>query len=218
MHILFGSPSITPLMSEPTSQSRQKKHASSGRRRVKSGKENRTDWIRLTSGALLAFVTLLAVAMACAISILRFGFTPVLTNSMTPAFEPGSVAITRPKDTQDLKKGDVIILPLPESNGQRYLHRLLEVRHIDGAIHVTTKGDHNPLPDAWTLEITSATAPVAVGSIPYVGWLANVMRGTLIRLGFAGGIVLLVVVGFKRTRREYKFRRTQRSTPAESPL
>lgn len=192
-----------PLLREPISRRLRNKGGPAQRRRHFTRNENREHRARLVSGGLLMFVTLLAVAMACAASILRIGFTPVLTNSMAPTFEPGTVAITRPKDTQELKVGDVIILPLPDSNGQRYLHRLIEVRHVGDAIWVKTKGDHNPLPDAWTLEVTSATAPVAVGSIPYVGWLTNVMRGTVVRLGFAGGIVLLVVVGFERTRREF---------------
>lgn len=209
MQTLLSSPWITPLLREPISRRRRRAADASQRpRHLFPRKENRGSWARLISGGVLMFVTLLAVAMACAASILRIGFTPVLTNSMSPTFEPGSVAITRPKDTQDLKVGDVIILPLPDSNGQRYLHRLIEVRHVGDAIHVKTKGDHNPLPDAWTLEVTSATAPVAVGSIPYVGWLTNVMRGTAVRLGFAGAVVLLVVVGFERTRREFANNRT----------
>lgn len=211
-----ASPHITPPTREPVSRGRRSRALSQQRRRFFSYPRSLSNWARLVSGALLIFVTLLAVVLACAVSIFRIGFTPVLTNSMSPTFQQGSVVITRPKDTEALKVGDVAILPLPGCNGQQYLHRLIDVQRVGTMTLVKTQGDHNPLPDAWTLEVTSSHAPVAVGSIPYVGWMTNVMRGTPIRFGFAGGIVILVVVGFKRLRREFALRGDRGSTSVAS--
>jgi hypothetical protein len=83
-----------------------------------------------------------------------------------------------------------------------YLHRLIDVQHVGDSTHVRTKGDQNPLVDPWTLQVTSTTAPVAIGSIPYLGWTTNVLRGTLIRLLFAGFVMILVVIGMIRLRRQ----------------
>lgn len=174
-------------------------HAQSPRREP-STKYSR--WGYRLSGILLAFVTVSTVVLACAVTFLRIGFAPVLTNSMSPAFEPGSVAITRQKSTTDLAVGDAVVLPLPEGDGQRYLHRIIEVRRVGTHTQVKTKGDHNPLADPWTLEVTSSNAPVALGSIPYLGWTANVLRWTIVRLAFAGLIIVLVVLGLARARRQ----------------
>jgi signal peptidase len=122
---------------------------------------------------------------------------------MSPSFEPGSVVITRQVPTSDLSPGDAVILPLPDTAGQRYLHRLIDVKHLGTKVHVKTKGDNNPLADPWTLEVTSSTAPVAIASIPYVGWTANVLRWTVVRLAFAALVILLVGVGLLRLRRQH---------------
>lgn len=159
-------------------------------------------WFRTVTGLMLITTTIISVATAIAVSTLRIGFTPVLTDSMSPTLDAGSVAITRQISTEDLSIGDVVILPLPDSDGQRYLHRLIDVQHVGNATHVRTKGDQNPLVDPWTLQVTSSTAPVAIGSIPYLGWTTNVLRGTLVRLLFAGFVMILVVIGMIRLRRQ----------------
>jgi signal peptidase len=143
-----------------------------------------------------------SVSIAGAVTVMRIGFVPVLTNSMAPSLGSGSVAITRQKATGDLSRGDAVILPLPNSDGQRYLHRIIEIRKVKGQIQVTTKGDNNPLADPWTLEVTSSKVPVAVASIPYLGWTTNVLRGTIIRLVFASLIIVLIVVALVRIRRQ----------------
>jgi hypothetical protein len=50
---------------------------------------------------------------------------------MSPALEPGSVAINRQVPTSDLSPADAVIIPLPDTEGQRYLHRLIDVKHPD---------------------------------------------------------------------------------------
>jgi signal peptidase I len=167
--------------------------------------------LSVVSGSVLVLATISTVAVACAVTFLRIGFVPVLTNSMSPSLEPGSVAITRQVATSDLSLGDAVILPLPDSEGQRYLHRLIEVEHLGTKTRVRTKGDNNPLADPWTLEVTSSTAPVAIASIPYLGWTANVLRSTFVRLVFAALVVLLVGVGLTRLRRQHLDSREQES-------
>jgi signal peptidase len=166
-------------------------------------------WFRPTTAVVLIAAVIISVSTAVAVSALRIGFTPVLTDSMSPTLEAGSVAITRQKLTDNLDVGDVVILPLPENEGQRYMHRLIEVEHFGSETHVRTKGDRNPLPDPWTLQVTSSTAPVAIGSIPYLGWTTNVLRWTIVRLLFAGLIMALVIIGLLRIRRQMS--RTHRS-------
>jgi signal peptidase I len=165
-------------------------------------------WFRISTAVVLIAAVIISVSTAVAVSTLRIGFTPVLTDSMSPTLEAGSVAITRQKPTNSLEVGDVVILPLPDNEGQRFLHRLIEVEHLGSETHVRTKGDRNPLPDPWTLQVTSSTAPVAIGSIPYLGWTTNVLRWTIVRLLFAGLTMALVIVGLLRIRRQLI--RTQR--------
>lgn len=203
MQDLLTSPWLTPLVIR-RSPATYRRHATRRRERFphRDPGTKYSRWGHALSGVLLAFVTVSTVTITCAVTFLRIGLAPVLTNSMSPALEAGSVAITRQKSTNELVVGDAVILPLPDSDGQRYLHRIIEVRHVGSHTQVKTKGDHNPLADPWTLEVTSPTAPVAVGSIPYLGWMANVLRWTILRLVFAGLIVALIVIGLERLRRQ----------------
>ena len=158
--------------------------------------------IRAMTGLVLIVAVIISVATAVAVSALGIGFAPVLTDSMSPELDAGSVAITRRKSTQELAVGDVVILPLPDGDGQRYLHRIVEVRPAGDRIHVRTKGDQNPLVDPWTLHVASASAPVAIASIPHLGWTTNILRWTLVRLVLGGVVVTFLLVGSMRLRRQ----------------
>lgn len=156
-------------------------------------------WRRSASAVALLLVACSTAGVAAAVTMLGIGFSPVLTNSMSPSYGAGSVAITRQKPTLELAAGDVVILPLSE--GQRYMHRVVDVQRLGSRTHVRTKGDHNSVADPWTLEVTSLTAPVTIGSIPYLGWTTKVLRQTTMRLLLAGVVVAFTIVGLRDARR-----------------
>jgi signal peptidase len=157
---------------------------------------------RAMTGFVLFMAAIISVATAVAVGALGIGFAPVLTDSMSPGLDAGSVAITRRKATQELVVGDVVVLPLPDGDGQRYLHRIVEVRPAGDRIHVRTKGDQNPLVDPWTLHVASASAPVAIASIPHLGWTTNILGRPPVRLVLGGVVVTLLLVGAMRLRRQ----------------
>lgn len=158
-----------------------------------------TRWYRIhraLSGILLAAVTLACVTAAVLVVVLRIGFSPVLSESMEPHFGPGDLVLTRPLTASEVKVGDVIILPIPGSDGkptgERYTHRVVAVTTgKDGLPVVTTKGDNNPAVDPWTLRIDSAKVPHVVADVPHLGRLSLLARGTGLRL-----VLLVIVAGF----------------------
>ncbi len=74
------------------------------------------------------------------------GFKPiiVLSGSMSPAFETGSMIFVRETDTTKLKVGDIICYMSGES---AVTHRITEVVNKGGEISYITKGDANNAPD-----------------------------------------------------------------------
>jgi signal peptidase I len=150
---------------------------------------------RVLSGILLATVTLACVTAAVLVVVLRVGFSPVLSESMEPQFGPGDLVLTRPLAASEVKVGDVIILPIPASDGkatgERYTHRVVAVTSRDGLPVVTTKGDNNPAVDPWTLRIDSTKVPHVVADVPHLGRLSLLARGTGLRL-----VLLVIVAGF----------------------
>ena len=153
---------------------------------------------RISKNVALVVVAVGSVTAAILVSTLSLGFSPVLSNSMTPSFHAGEVVITQPEKRTQLRVGDVVILPLPDGSGQRYLHRIVQVLTKNGEVLVRTKGDNNPLPDPWTLRIDSSEVPKAVGSLPKIGMVSAYFRNTSIRLALSCIIFALVLAQLTR--------------------
>ncbi|WP_285484941.1 signal peptidase I [Amycolatopsis sp. NBRC 101858] len=149
---------------------------------------------RRLPGVLLGLVAVLAVAGAVAVFVLRIGFAPVLSPSMEPGFAPGELLITRQVDARSVDIGDVVVLPRPDAAGERYAHRVVEVDRSGAEPLVRTKGDNNAAADPQRLRITSATVPVAVGHVPWIGRVALLGQYGWVRAGvivFAGLCLLI---------------------------
>lgn len=128
---------------------------------------------------LAAWIVIATVASSTFLVIyLGVGFHAVLSNSMAPSHPAGSVVVTIQSKTKDIKVGDVIKLPLPNSSDQSYVHRVVEAKPHGGNTIVKTKGDRNESDDPWSLEILSATTPTVIATIPLVGHL-NGLTGNL---------------------------------------
>ncbi|GAA4889161.1 hypothetical protein GCM10025789_01890 [Tessaracoccus lubricantis] len=159
-------------------------------------------------GSVVGWVLLSALVLSCvALAVIttagNFHVTRVLSNSMAPTFSVGDHVIVQDRPAADLAVGQVVVLPQPDSD-TLFIHRILSVDHTPDGPVVTTQGDNNPAPDAWTLRVTSATVPVYVAAIPTHGLpLPAVRPGTssiLLALGLGALSLLLFLPG--RTGRE----------------
>lgn len=146
---------------------------------------------RLVLNIVLGVVMVASIAFAAFVGIERVGFAPVLSPSMVPTFGPGDLVLTKQEPVADIEVGQILVLPVPNEPGQRYVHRVIEVRHDHGQVVVRTKGDANPAPEAYRLRLTSATVPHVIGSVPNAGRLALLLRGGIWRI-----VLLVVIAGF----------------------
>lgn len=153
---------------------------------------------QIAKDILLIFATVVAVVASILIPTFQIGFTPVLSNSMAPTIDSGEIVVTRPELKTRLKIGDVVVLPLPDKSGQRFLHRIIDIQKNDEQIFVRTKGDFNAQPDPWTLRIDSTKVPVAKASIPKLALLTNQLRSPSIHLALSALVIILAAVGVVR--------------------
>ncbi len=177
--------------------------ATSPRRRdLRSGRT----WRALT-GAVLALSAIAAVVGAILVVTLRLSFAPVLSPSMEPAFGPGDLVVTRALDAQNIKVGDVLVLPIPANgkltgtegaSGDRYVHRVVAVTRQNGLPVVKTKGDNNGAVDPWQLRIDSTQVPQIVADVPNVGRLSLLTQGAGIRIVLILAVAGFALVGIKR--------------------
>ena len=144
---------------------------------------------------LVSVALLLATA---AFLIWGVGFTTMLSNSMAPEYPAGSVVMTIQVPTEKLAVGDVIRLPLPGSNGQSFVHRIVDADLNGLSATVMTQGDRNATPDPWSLEIVSASAPVVVATIPLVGLLTGITSTIGVQVVLVGLVVVSVVITLRR--------------------
>ena len=100
-------------------------------------------------------------------SLFGYRIYTVLSGSMSPAFDTGSVIFVRPADPQVIATGDVITFT--GGGDQLTTHRVVEIDHTDG-IAFTTRGDANNVNDPRPVPAEHLVGRVC-GSLPLLGYL-----------------------------------------------
>jgi signal peptidase len=102
-----------------------------------------------------------------------FAIRPTLVSgiSMEPAIKPGDIAITREISADGIKTGDVVLF---NDGAYSVLHRVVEIRWLDGNRIFFTKGDNvNVLDNPWG---ESQLKGKMVMVIPKLGWIPIGMK------------------------------------------
>jgi signal peptidase len=110
----------------------------------------------------------------------------VLTGSMSPTFDAGSLIIIEKVDINLIKDEDIITFKPLQERDILVTHRVIEVLNENSSISLITQGDANTVPDAQ--EITSKEL---VGRVVFY---ANGIGLFLVKLKTPAGIIALVFV------------------------
>lgn len=128
-------------------------------------------------------------------SILGYQLKTVLSGSMEPEFQTGSIlAIKETDDPTIYQKGDVITFQTEDEN--LVTHRITEVKQ-DGQLYVT-KGDANDSIDREPVMADNIVGAYTGFTIPYIGYMmafANTPEGAALLL-VVPGVLLLFYSGF----------------------
>lgn len=104
----------------------------------------------------------------------------VLSGSMRPTFDPGSVVVVRPFDLREVRTGDVIAFTAPIDGRPTVTHRVIEVVEPGPNPVVRTQGDANDVADPWAARLSGGGWRV-VGAVPVVGRATNVLTRPEVR-------------------------------------
>lgn len=125
------------------------------------------------------------------VSILGYKFYTVLTGSMSPTINPGSLIVVKDIDAQDIKIGDIITFGSKNTNNIT-THRVKEVLHTD-SIKFVTQGDANNVEDPIPVDSNFLLGKV-VKFIPVIGatfsfiqsnsWILWILLGLMIAIAF----------------------------------
>lgn len=110
----------------------------------------------------------------------------VLSGSMKPAFDTGSLIAVREIDPKELKEGEIITYQDVENTGRLITHRVVGIINEAGYRTFITKGDNNETRDFSAVPAENVIGKV-MAAVPYIGYLA----------GFSGskaGVLLFLLI------------------------
>jgi signal peptidase len=136
---------------------------------------------RRSSGAAFAFV-LAAALLVLVPALAGWQRYAIVSGSMTGTYDKGSLVLDDIVPVADLKVGDVITYR-PPTGDHLITHRIAWMgRDQQGRRLFRTKGDANPVADAWTFRLDQPTqARVRIG-VPYVGYALSALGRRDVRM------------------------------------
>jgi len=118
----------------------------------------------------------------------------VLSGSMAPTFDTGSLVFVKPKEPEEVKAGDVITYHGVDDKGTLATHRVMEVDNTDPQnIQFITKGDANEVTDPSPVSGDRLVGTLSF-SIPYLGYLlsfAQTKKGMLLLIIIPGTFLII---------------------------
>ena len=172
------------------------------------------NWI---SGVLVGIVVLLAIAL---VGVRLIGLQPfvVLSGSMRPTYEVGSLIYVKSVDYKELKVGDPITFMI--SQDTVVTHRIIEVlvdEEDPNTIRYFTQGDANEQPDGTSVHYKNIIGK-PVFSIPYLGYVSNYIQNPPgMYVAISAGAVLLMLVFLPDLFSEEKPSKKQSGNEKEEP-
>lgn len=143
----------------------------------------------------------------------------VLSGSMKPVFDAGSVIAVKGVDPKTVAVGDIITFSDPEDGKRNVTHRVTGIQNKDGALSFVTKGDANEEAD-----FTPVPAANVLGRticwVPYAGFLvefAKGKKGLLLFLIIPGVFfILLELKNLFKYAREYEAEQKEKKAEKEA--
>ena len=164
---------------------------------------------------------LAALIILATVCCFAFGYKPavVLSGSMEPTIETGSIALIDTKDKTDIKKGDIIAFTVDNTF---ITHRVTRID--DEGIH--TKDDGNETADLWVIKEKNITGKT-VFWIPKAGYIASWLtskQGMIIVIGLCAALIIASFLDFspkdeeekKKKKKAAKSSANETSKPASS--
>lgn len=118
----------------------------------------------------------------------------VMSGSMKPAFDTGSLIIVKKVDPYSVGVGEIITYKDVENTERLITHRVVDVVNLEKGVFFITKGDDNETRD-FSLIPTQNVIGKVTGTIPYIGYLAMMSNAKIWVLLLVIIPVILAVIG-----------------------
>jgi signal peptidase len=142
--------------------------------------------------AVMAFLMVQSKIIGEPPSIAGYQMFVVVSGSMSPSFDTGSLVFARSMDPMAIEAGDIITFKGASNNSMLTTHRVVHV-NTEGGLNFTTRGDANNVNDPNPVPADRVVGKVH-GSVPYLGYVLGFAqtRQGLILLIFIPGLLVIV--------------------------
>ncbi len=125
-------------------------------------------------------------------SVIGYQIYIVLSGSMSPTFDAGSVVFVRPLPPEEIRVGDILTYKV-RGGDSIVTHRVVEIVEEDGKLGFITRGDANDVNDEGILEPERVIGRVNY-YLPYLGRLMTFTQTKqgLLTLVFIPGILIII--------------------------
>lgn len=142
--------------------------------------------VAMAIAALMIFSLVQAKVSGGPPAIAGYRMYIVLSGSMNPAFDTGSLVFVKPSGVEDIKNGDIITYRGLGDGEQLISHRVVAVNQTEDGISFTTKGDANDAEDPNPVTSRNLVGKVVL-AIPYLGYFLNFTHSKQ-------GIIFLILI------------------------
>lgn len=130
-------------------------------------------FVRCVTDVLLVLAAVAVALAAVEVGSGRWAGRAVLSGSMRPTLDTGSVAVVERIPLSAARVGDILVLHRPAPSRILFVHRVIALDRTPEGIEVRTKGDHNPIADPGTLLVRGPYAYVVRWDLPYLGYASS---------------------------------------------
>ncbi len=160
-----------------------------------------------------SLMVLLMVAAALTYLAPHFGWrvNAVLSGSMEPSLQVGSLVVSRPVDPETVLIGDIITFRLNQRDVTLVTHRVNGIGH-SSPLYFETRGDANKSPDPFTVPARNVVGKIVL-HLPYAGYATEFLKTPF---GFVLGLLvpaLIVIVMYLRN--IWRFLNRDKQSPDE---
>lgn len=187
-----------PVAAEPTApQAAEPDEAAAVRSRRARHWARRGGWVVGLAGWLVVVAGILVLLVP---SLLGYDRYVIVSGSMRPLLDRGSVVFSKERPVEQLEVGDVITYTPPPASGVDHLvtHRITSIEVDDEGRRVfRTQGDANEFEDPWTFQLLKGDQNVMRGSVPLLGYVFIALSDPHLRMlviGIPAGIIALIAL------------------------
>lgn len=139
----------------------------------------------------------------------------VLSGSMAPAFDAGSMVFVKPVEPEEIKEGDIITYRGLGDSSFLTTHRVVEIMGSGQDLEFVTKGDANDVNDPNPVPGENLVGRVAL-TVPYMGYLmtfGQTKQGMLLLI-VVPGVLLIINESFKLYKNVSKLKEHEKKSTA----